>query len=98
MRSRLWTAFRKRLLRDAGLIVAWVGSPAETELALFHALVELAPRIAHRWPPSRPAATAPRERERRWCESRRPAGSPGRKQGECVHLPERCRFPLPGCR
>ena len=98
MRSRLWTAFRKRLLRDAGLTVAWVGSPAETELALFHALVEVAPRIAHRWSPSRPAATTPRECEMRWYGSQHPAGSPGREQGECVHLPERCWFPLPGCR
>ncbi len=64
-------AFRKRLLRDAGLTVAWVGSAAETELALFHALVELAPRIAHLSPRARPAATRPRARERRWCGSRR---------------------------
>jgi hypothetical protein len=69
--------FRKRLLRDAGLTVAWVGSPAETELALFHALVELAPRIAHISPRARSAATGPRARERRWCGSRRAAGPPG---------------------
>jgi len=89
-------AFRKRLLRDAGLTVAWVGSPAETELALFHALVDLT-QIAHLWPRARPAATRPRERERRW-GGRRAAGSPGRERRECVHSPECCRHRLRGCR
>jgi tetratricopeptide (TPR) repeat protein len=34
-------AFRRRLLDEAGLTVAWVTSPTELEVALLHALVEL---------------------------------------------------------
>jgi tetratricopeptide (TPR) repeat protein len=42
-------AFRRRLLDEAGVTAAWVRSPAELELALLHALVEL---------DARPEATA----------------------------------------
>jgi hypothetical protein len=34
-------AFRRRLQRDAGLTVAFVTTPQELEIALFHALVEM---------------------------------------------------------
>jgi len=38
-------AFRQRLQKEAGISIAWISSPAELELGLFHALVELAPTL-----------------------------------------------------
>jgi tetratricopeptide (TPR) repeat protein len=48
-RSARQQAFRRRLLDEVGITVAWVSSPAELELSVLHALVQLG---------SRPEATA----------------------------------------
>lgn len=45
-------AFRRRLVRDSGLTVAWVRSPVDLELGLLHALAEL------RWRPETSPVTS----------------------------------------
>ena len=52
-------AFRRRLMEEAGLTIARVGSPADLELALLHALDDLRLAVGARSRPPEPRAGAP---------------------------------------